>query len=66
MTYLLARGPRGFDVSSNSNVMLREITKEFELFRSVELNLSRNMYCEHPQQTARPSTIKLHEDGNLT
>jgi NADH:ubiquinone oxidoreductase subunit H len=22
--------------------------------------------CEHPQQNARPSTIKLHEDGNLT
>jgi hypothetical protein len=21
--------------------------------------------CEHPQQNARPSTIKLHEDGNL-
>jgi hypothetical protein len=24
------------------------------------------MYCEHPQQNARTSTIKLHEDGNLT
>jgi hypothetical protein len=29
-------------------------------------HVGRNMWCEHPQQNARPSTIKLHEDGNLT
>jgi hypothetical protein len=29
-------------------------------------HVGRNMQCEHPQQNARPSTTKLHEDGNLT
>jgi hypothetical protein len=29
-------------------------------------HVGRNMQCEHRQQNARASTIKLHADGNLT
>jgi hypothetical protein len=29
-------------------------------------HVGRNMYCEHRQQNARPSTIKMHADSNLT